>query len=179
MRLRERSVISYSWMFGAMLDGVERSLLSELLDITDGTARRISATCSLRFEDLRLHASPKAPFGAFVGLGPRTKRARSWLPHDQEVSFGTRSNHAGASRHRGGTFSFNDRPGPAHFETSRPELDVAGRAVGRLAETRWWMLASFPPKVGNSAETPSGCGRGQGRWLALRRDAHALLPAGR
>jgi hypothetical protein len=41
-----------------------RSYLSELLDIADGTGRRINAVCSLRFEDLRLERLPARPNGA-------------------------------------------------------------------------------------------------------------------
>jgi integrase len=36
----------------------QRSYLSELLDITNGTGRRISAICKLRYEDLRLDHGP-------------------------------------------------------------------------------------------------------------------------
>ncbi|HUP25675.1 MAG TPA: tyrosine-type recombinase/integrase [Thermoanaerobaculia bacterium] len=36
----------------------QRSYLSELLDIVNGTGRRISAVCQLTYEDLRLHARP-------------------------------------------------------------------------------------------------------------------------
>ena len=36
-----------------------RSYLSELLDIASGTGRRITAVCSLRYEDLRLGGSPR------------------------------------------------------------------------------------------------------------------------
>ena len=35
-----------------------RSYLSELLDIANGTGRRISAVCALRYEDLQLDAKP-------------------------------------------------------------------------------------------------------------------------
>jgi hypothetical protein len=41
-----------------------RSYLSEVLDIADGTGRRINAICSLRYEDLRLERSPARPNGA-------------------------------------------------------------------------------------------------------------------
>ncbi len=36
----------------------QRSYLSELLDIVNGTGRRISAVCQLRYEDLRLSEGP-------------------------------------------------------------------------------------------------------------------------
>ena len=35
-----------------------RSYLSELIDLANGTGRRLSAICSLRFEDLRLSEGP-------------------------------------------------------------------------------------------------------------------------
>lgn len=41
-----------------------RSYLSELLDIVDGTGRRINAVCSLRYADLRLDRQPSRPDGA-------------------------------------------------------------------------------------------------------------------
>jgi hypothetical protein len=43
-----------------------RSHLSEILDIVNGTGRRISAVCALRHGDLRLELSEGAPFGAVV-----------------------------------------------------------------------------------------------------------------
>jgi integrase len=42
----------------------QRSYLSELLDIANGTGRRIKAICSLRFEDLRLERTQECPYGA-------------------------------------------------------------------------------------------------------------------
>jgi len=36
----------------------ERSYLSELLDIANGTGRRLSAICKLTYEDLRLDEGP-------------------------------------------------------------------------------------------------------------------------
>ena len=41
-----------------------RSYLSELLDIVNGTGRRISAVCQLRYEDLQLSSTGQAPHGA-------------------------------------------------------------------------------------------------------------------
>lgn len=41
-----------------------RSYLSELLDIVQGTGRRINAVCQLRFDDLRLARTRTAPHGA-------------------------------------------------------------------------------------------------------------------
>jgi hypothetical protein len=41
-----------------------RSYLSELLDIADGTGRRINAVCSLRYADLRLDRQASRPDGA-------------------------------------------------------------------------------------------------------------------
>jgi integrase len=41
-----------------------RSYLSELLDIVNGTGRRLSAVCKLCFDDLRLERTKSAPHGA-------------------------------------------------------------------------------------------------------------------
>ena len=41
-----------------------RSYVSELLDIVNGTGRRISAVCQFRYEDLQLSATGQAPHGA-------------------------------------------------------------------------------------------------------------------
>jgi integrase len=43
-----------------------RSYLTELLDIVEGTGRRISAICALRLRDLRLEKTKEAPYGAIV-----------------------------------------------------------------------------------------------------------------
>jgi hypothetical protein len=61
---------------------VQRAHLSKLLVIANGTARRISATCQLRYEDLRLSASPGAPHGAIL---PAAYTPASARPADDEV----------------------------------------------------------------------------------------------
>jgi integrase len=43
-----------------------RSYLSELLDVVEGTGRRIAAVCALRLDDLRLKRTKEAPQGAIV-----------------------------------------------------------------------------------------------------------------
>jgi len=43
-----------------------RSYLSELLDVVEGTGRRISAVCALRLDDLRLERTNEAPNGSIV-----------------------------------------------------------------------------------------------------------------
>ncbi len=64
----------------------QRSYLSELLDIVNGTGRRISAVCRLRYEDLRLDDGPhgairwpadsdKMGFEGTVPIGPDVRRA--------------------------------------------------------------------------------------------------------
>jgi integrase len=55
-----------------------RSYLPELLDIAEGTARRISAICALRYSDLRLQKSNSAPFGAIRWPGDTDKEKREW-----------------------------------------------------------------------------------------------------
>ncbi len=63
-----------------------RSYLSELLDICNGTGRRISAVCQLKYEDLRLDKSPSRPFGAIRWPGETDKEGREWTtPINAEV----------------------------------------------------------------------------------------------
>jgi hypothetical protein len=50
-----------------------RSYLSELLDIVDGTGRRISAVCALRYDDLKLE---REPFGAIRWRADADKTGR-------------------------------------------------------------------------------------------------------
>lgn len=57
---------------------VQRSYLSEILDIANGTARRISAICQLRYEDLQLTPTPSAPHGAIRWPGTTDKEGRAW-----------------------------------------------------------------------------------------------------
>ncbi len=52
-----------------------RSYLSELLDIVDGTGRRISAVCQLRYEDLRLDVGP---YGAIRWPAHTDKQGKEW-----------------------------------------------------------------------------------------------------
>jgi integrase len=62
---------------------VKRSYLSELLDIVNGTGRRISAVCSLRYDDLRLDA---APHGAIRWRADADKTGReSVVPISRQV----------------------------------------------------------------------------------------------
>jgi hypothetical protein len=55
-----------------------RSYLPELLDIAEGTARRISAICSLRYSDLILTKTEHAPYGAIRWPAETDKRERAW-----------------------------------------------------------------------------------------------------
>jgi len=57
---------------------VQRSYLSELLDLANGTAQRISAICQLRYEDLRLASTTSAPHGAIRWPGETDKEGREW-----------------------------------------------------------------------------------------------------
>lgn len=57
----------------------QRSYLSEILDIVNGSARRISAVCNLRFQDLKLERSPKAPHGAIRWPGATDKEGKEWF----------------------------------------------------------------------------------------------------
>ncbi|HEX6030517.1 MAG TPA: tyrosine-type recombinase/integrase, partial [Tepidiformaceae bacterium] len=63
-----------------------RSYLSELLDIAQGTGRRISAICQLRYDDLRLARTSSAPHGAIRWPGSTDKEGREWMaPIDAKV----------------------------------------------------------------------------------------------
>lgn len=53
-----------------------RSYLSELLDMVNGTGRRISAVCSLCVDDLRLQRTKQAPYGAIVWPASTDKMKR-------------------------------------------------------------------------------------------------------
>lgn len=53
-----------------------RSYLSEILDIVNGTGRRISAICALRHDDLKLDY---APHGAICWPAATDKEGREWL----------------------------------------------------------------------------------------------------
>ena len=55
---------------------VRRSYLSELLDIVNGTGRRISAVCQLRYRDLRLESGPH---GAICWPADTDKQGRESL----------------------------------------------------------------------------------------------------
>lgn len=57
-----------------------RPYLSELLDLVNGTGRRLSAVTKLRFADLRLDRSETAPFGAICWPGDTDKQGRDWVP---------------------------------------------------------------------------------------------------
>jgi integrase len=55
-----------------------RSYLPELLALVNGTARRISAVCALRYEDLRLARSKAWPHGAIQWPGETDKMGKPW-----------------------------------------------------------------------------------------------------
>ena len=61
----------------------QRSYLSELLDIVNGTGRRISAVCQLRYEDLRFS---EGPYGAVCWPADSDKEGReSCIPISPSV----------------------------------------------------------------------------------------------
>jgi integrase len=65
---------------------VQRSYLSEILDLANGTGRRISAICQLRYEDLCLTPTASAPHGAIRWPGETDKQAKEWVaPIDPTV----------------------------------------------------------------------------------------------
>ncbi|HLQ59726.1 MAG TPA: site-specific integrase [Gemmatimonadales bacterium] len=55
-----------------------RSYFRELLELVNGTARRISAVCQLRYEDLRLARSKTRPHGAIQWPGETDKMAKAF-----------------------------------------------------------------------------------------------------
>ena len=61
----------------------QRSYLSELLDLANGTGRRISAICKLRYEDFRLN---QGPYGEIRWPADTDKMGReTTVPIDQNV----------------------------------------------------------------------------------------------
>ncbi len=56
-----------------------RSYLSELLDIVQGSGRRISAVCALQYQDLRLDKTKGAPHGAIRWPGETDKMGKEWV----------------------------------------------------------------------------------------------------
>jgi len=63
-----------------------RSYLSEILDIVNGTGRRISAVCKLRYGDLRLERTSVAPHGAIRWPAATDKMGfETMLPVNPEV----------------------------------------------------------------------------------------------
>lgn len=57
----------------------QRAYLSELLDIVNGTGRRISAVTRLTFADLRLDRTETTPYGAIRWPGDTDKQGREWV----------------------------------------------------------------------------------------------------
>jgi len=57
----------------------QRSYLSEMLDISTFTARRISAVCGLRFEDVNLAVSEDAPYGVIRWPEETDKEGMEWI----------------------------------------------------------------------------------------------------
>jgi integrase len=55
-----------------------RSYFRELLELVNGTARRISAVCQLRYEDMRLARSKAWPHGAIQWPGETDKMGKPW-----------------------------------------------------------------------------------------------------
>jgi hypothetical protein len=56
----------------------QRSYLSEILDIANDTARRISAICQLRYEDIQLTPTPIAPHGTIRWPRSTDEDGRAW-----------------------------------------------------------------------------------------------------
>jgi hypothetical protein len=159
---------------------VQRSYLSEILDIANGTARRISAICRLRYEDLRLVNSVGAPHGAIQWPGETDKEGRAWhAPITVKVRAAVEqiiSERPGI----GGAYLFPSPTDPAQPITK----DLAARwlleaeQIAELPKLRW-SVASVPEEVGHRSEGSPARGRRSGRRLEVTGNAGPLLPAAR
>jgi integrase len=119
----------------------QRSYLSEILDLAHDTGRRITAICSLRYQDLRLEPRSDAPHGAIRWPEVTDKEGREWI-----APISPRVRNA-LDR------VFRDRPGigpayifPCPTDPARPVQYERVRTWLRRAET----LANLPNQRGSS-----------------------------
>src|SRR6185436_12186169 len=121
-----------------------RSYLSELLDIVNGTGRRISAVCQLRYEDLRLE---EKPHGAVRWPASTDKQGRETVV---PISPAVRSALERVLRERPGI-------GAAYLF---PSPDDPSRPVHKDRATRWLVSAERLAKLAKLD---------RGLWHAFRR----------
>ena len=93
----------------------QRSYLSELLDIANGTGRRISAICALRFSDLHLERTKTAPYGAITWRSDADKEGYTW--ENIPISHGVREAFDRIQRERPGLGDALLFPSPKDRET--------------------------------------------------------------
>jgi integrase len=121
--------------------------LPELLDIAEGTGRRISAILSLRYSDLRLERTEHAPYGAILWPAETDKVGKQWLaPISERVR---------AALYR----VLAERPGVGTGFLF-PALTMVDRPLSRSRASAWLVEAE---KLAGVAHVP-----GQG-WHSLRR----------
>ncbi len=122
-----------------------RSYLSELLDIAYGTGRRLSAICSLRYEDLRLD---EGPHGSIRWPADTDKQGRETMV---PISPLVRAALDRVLRDRPGSVRFRSFPRP-RTRRRRPRDSSPMRGSGRRRNSQRW---------GRSREaygTPTGVG---------------------
>lgn len=119
----------------------QRSYLSELLDLANGTGRRISAICALRYDDLRLTPTPGAPYGAIRWPGETDKEGREW---SAPISAGVRAALERVLRERpgiGGAYLF-----PSPIDPEQP----IGKDLARAWLVQAEELAKLPKLRGGT-----------------------------
>ena len=117
-----------------------RTSLSELLDLVQGTGRRVSAVLALRYENLVLAKTAKAPHGAIRWPSESDKMGKGW---SAPLSTSTRAALDRVLRERPGIGSAYLFPSPLH----------PGRPVPYDMARRWLLeaerLAAVPKQEGS------------------------------
>ncbi len=160
---------------------VQRSYLSELLDIANGTARRITAICGLRYQDFRLEPSKDAPYGSIRWPEDTDKEGREWLcPIDPTVRTATDR----IMQERPGIGAALVFPSPTD-PTQSVTKDLASEwlleaeRMAGLPKLKGGVWHPFRRKWATARKHLPLGGRGGGRWLEVEGDLASLLPATR
>jgi len=116
------------------------TFLPEIFELAVGTGRRISAICSLRYEDLQLEKTEEAPYGAILWPADTDKMNKSWrCPISPEVRKALQA--ALLKRNRVG-------PGPLFPDPKKPE-----EPIGYDKAAHWLQsaerLAGLEPQEGS------------------------------
>lgn len=134
---------------------MRRSYLSELLDLAHETGRRISAVCSLRFEDLRLERTKDAPYGSIVWPASTDKMKR------ETTAPLTPSSRAAVDR------VISERPGIGPIPLFPSARDASQPITKDLAAT--WLRAA--EKMAKLVSQKGGCWHPFRRaWATCRKD---------